>query len=181
MRFSLRSLAVLLLTGLLLPGPAVAQAEGEDQADRANRMPDFQAPSLDGQIVDTSKLHGRVLLVDVWATWCAPCIHAAPVLDRMYRDLRDEGLEMIGIAVQSGPADKVKAVVGKLGMSYPVVLWNQDLAAKIKGLEAVPTYILVNQNWEMETIFVGETAPSVLRGHVERLLSVESPPEDGSR
>ncbi len=169
---------------LLLLAMPLAMAQGADQdADGATVyvMPDFQAQALDGRQVDTEKLHGQVVLMDIWAVWCAPCIQAAPALDRMYQDLRDQGLEMVGIAVQSGGAEKVKAAASKLGMTYPVILWDQELAKKIKGIEAVPTYILINHNWQVEQIFVGATAPGVIRDSVERALARRTKEEGSSR
>jgi len=164
--------AICLLLLLLIAPLAPAQDTGTSTAPaQTYAMPDFQAEALDGRLVDTKELHGQVVLLDLWAVWCAPCIQAAPALDRMYRDLHDEGLEMVGIAVQSGTAEKVKAAAAKLGMTYPVILWNTDLAKKIKGIEAVPTYILINQDWQVEQIFVGATAPSVIRERVESALA----------
>jgi thiol-disulfide isomerase/thioredoxin len=164
--------AICLLLLLLVAPLAPAQDTATNTAAaQTYAMPDFQAEALDGRQVDTKALHGQVVLLDLWAVWCAPCIQSAPALDRMYRDLRDEGLEMVGIAVQSGTAEKVKAAAAKLGMTYPVILWNTDLAKKIKGIEAVPTYILINQDWQVEKIFVGATAPAVLRDSVERVLA----------
>ena len=159
---------------LLLLATPLALAQSADQdGDGATvyAMPDFKAQALDGRQVDTKELHGHVVLMDIWAVWCAPCIQAAPALDRMYQDLRGQGLEMVGIAVQSGAAEKVKAAASKLGMTYPVILWNQDLAKKIKGIEAVPTYILINHDWQVEKIFVGATSPGAIRDRVVRALA----------
>ncbi len=169
---------------LLLLAMPLAMAQGADQdADGATVyvMPDFKAQALDGRQVDTKKLHGQVVLLDIWAVWCAPCIQAAPALDRMYKDLRGQGLEMVGIAVQSGAAEKVKAAASKLGMTYPVVLWDQELAKKIKGIEAVPTYILINHDWQVEKVFVGATAPGVIRDRVVRALARRTKKEGNSR
>jgi thiol-disulfide isomerase/thioredoxin len=172
----------LLLAGLLLCSGALAQGEAEDgEEKKVYPMPDFQATALDGQAVDTRKLHGKVFVVDIWATWCGPCIESAPELDRMYLDLRRKGLEMLGIAVQSGTAEKVRAAAKKMGMSYPVVLWNKDLASKIEGITAVPTYIVVNQDWNVEKLFMGSTPPHRIRRQVEQLLGIEAGEEDDSR
>jgi len=168
----MRRVAIYLLLLSLVGSLALAQGtETGTEASRTYAMPDFQAQTLDGHQVDTREMHGQVVLLDLWAVWCGPCIQSAPALDRMYRDLHDQGLEMLGIAVQSGTAEKVKAAARKLGITYPVILWNQDLAKKIKGIEAVPTYILINQDWQVEKIFVGATAPGVIREHVESALA----------
>ncbi len=178
----MRHTATPLLLLLLATPLALAQSADQD-GDGATvyAMPDFKARALDGRQVDTKELHGHVVLVDIWAVWCAPCIQAAPALDRMYQDLRGQGLELVGIAVQSGAAEKVRAAASKLGMTYPVILWDQELAKKIKGIEAVPTYILINHDWQVEKIFVGATAPGVIRDSVVRALARRTKKQGNSR
>jgi thiol-disulfide isomerase/thioredoxin len=175
----MKHLASSLLVALLTLAGALAQ--NNPDADNTLAMPDFQAKALDGSQVDTTKLRGQVVLLDIWAVWCAPCIQSAPALDRMYQELKPEGLEMIGIAVQSGTEEKVRSTASKLGMTYPILLWDDELAKKIKGIEAVPTYILVNRDWRVEKIFVGATKPSMIREHVERALAEAPTPEEPSR
>jgi thiol-disulfide isomerase/thioredoxin len=61
--------------------------------------PPLIATALDGQTFDLAKLRGKVILVNFWATWCAPCRREMPVLDAFYRHYREQGLELIGISV----------------------------------------------------------------------------------
>ena len=171
----LRAAAVVLLLSPL----ALGQENDKPDAE-VYPMPDFKATSLDGKEIDTTKLHGSVVLLDIWATWCAPCIASAPALDQMYEQLRGKGLEMVGIAVQSGSAEEVRKSAREIGISYPVILWNKELAEKIKGIQSVPTYILVNRDWNVEKLFIGATSPGLIRRHVERLLpSGATPPPAG--
>jgi cytochrome c biogenesis protein CcmG, thiol:disulfide interchange protein DsbE len=83
--------------------------------------PELVVTELDGQTFDLAKLHGKVILVNYWATWCAPCRKDMPKLDALYRRYHDQNLEMIGISIdQDSDLGKVRKVAPKL--AYPVAL-----------------------------------------------------------
>ena len=92
---------------------------------RADAAPQIGKPApalvvteLDGQTFDISKLKGKVVLVNYWATWCAPCKKDIPKLDRFYRSYHDHDLEMIGISVdRTSDLPKVRKTMSSL--AYP--------------------------------------------------------------
>jgi thiol-disulfide isomerase/thioredoxin len=135
-------------------------------------MAEFSITDLDGNALDSQQLRGKVVLIDLWATWCGPCAVAAPMLDQAYRDLKSKGLVMIGIAVPpKASPEEVQAAARRIGISYPVAIWNQQLAERIQGLRAVPTYILVAPDWTIHKLWVGATPPGQIRHEIERLLA----------
>jgi cytochrome c biogenesis protein CcmG, thiol:disulfide interchange protein DsbE len=83
--------------------------------------PELVVTALDGQVFDLEKLKGKVVLVNYWATWCAPCKKDMPKLDAFYRRHHAENLEMIGISIDQ-PRDfaKVRKMTGSL--AYPLAL-----------------------------------------------------------
>jgi len=97
-------------------------------AERARAAPEMGKPApelvvseLDGQTFDLAKLRGKVVLVNYWATWCAPCRKDMPLLDAFYRRHHMQNLEMIGISVdQDRDMQKVRRVGSKL--AYPVAM-----------------------------------------------------------
>jgi len=83
--------------------------------------PELVVTELDGQTFDLTKLRGKVVLVNYWATWCAPCRKDMPKLDALYRRYRDQNLEIIGISIdRDSDLAKVRKVAPKL--AYPVAL-----------------------------------------------------------
>ncbi len=67
-----------------------------------NRLPDVPFRSLDGATVTLSDLRGKVVLINFWGTWCAPCLQEIPELVRLSHQFRQRGLEVLGVAVESG-------------------------------------------------------------------------------
>jgi cytochrome c biogenesis protein CcmG, thiol:disulfide interchange protein DsbE len=99
----------------LVPQPARAAPEIGKAA------PELVVTELDGQTFDLAKLRGKVVLVNYWATWCAPCRKDMPKLDALYRHYRDQNLEVIGISIdRDSDLEKVRKVAPKL--AYPVAL-----------------------------------------------------------
>lgn len=168
--------------GIPPPPPAPPQSEplpaDGEAAPKIYPMAEFAVDDLSGGRLDSKELRGKVVLIDIWATWCGPCVAAGAEIDRIYKDLRGRGVEVMGIAVDSGTKEKVAAAAKRFGMTYPIALWNQELAQRILGLQAVPTYILVRPDWTVHKLWVGATPPGLMRREIEKLLA-SAPAEAG--
>jgi peroxiredoxin len=84
--------------------------------------PDVQAATLDGDPMALSDLRGQVVLVNLWATWCAPCRFETPFLQSLYEDYRERGFEIVGISVDdAGFEDVVREFTGEHGVTYTIL------------------------------------------------------------
>jgi cytochrome c biogenesis protein CcmG, thiol:disulfide interchange protein DsbE len=116
---------------------ALAAAPAVDQP-----APQLVVPQLDGHPFDLAKLHGKVVLVNVWATWCSPCRVEMPTLNAFYRRYHSKGLVLLGLSIdEASDAAQVGQVMKQF--SYPGALAS---AAKVNGFSdpvAVPiTYVI---------------------------------------
>ncbi len=104
--------------------------------------PPLVLTGLDGETFDLSKHRGKVVLVNYWATWCAPCRKEMPALDAFYRRYRGEGLELIGISVDfRRDFDKVRKAV--VPVAYPTALSSEITDNGFGPPEGVPvTYVI---------------------------------------
>jgi cytochrome c biogenesis protein CcmG/thiol:disulfide interchange protein DsbE len=104
--------------------------------------PPLVATALDGQTFDLAKLRGKVVLVNFWATWCAPCRREMPILDAFYRRYREHGLELIGISVDfARDGAKMRKAAG--AVSYPTAMANDIPVNGFGPPEGVPvTYVV---------------------------------------
>ena len=86
--------------------------------------PEFQAMSLDGErSVALGDYVGRTLLVNIWATWCAPCRQETPYLQSVYEENQERGLMIVGVSVDSPSAlDLVNEFLEEMGVTYDIVL-----------------------------------------------------------
>jgi cytochrome c biogenesis protein CcmG, thiol:disulfide interchange protein DsbE len=104
--------AVVLLAGLLSVSAAHA-------LDTGAKMPEIGLKDLTGKGVDQAALAGKVVIVDFWATWCAPCRESMPELEKLYKKYASKGLVVVGISVDKEVAP-IKPFIEKLNVTFPV-------------------------------------------------------------
>jgi thiol-disulfide isomerase/thioredoxin len=146
---------------------AERSSEGEGAMVKA---PDFSLPDLEGNTVKFSDFEGKVVLVDFWATWCGPCKLEVPHLVALHREYRDEGFEVIGIALDNGGAQVVEPFVKKNAIPYSVVIGNREVATAFGGLTAIPTAFLIDRSGNIVQKYVGYTDKAVFEEQIKQLL-----------
>jgi len=109
----------------------VLRLSGEDQvpgaippASAAGGLMTVRLPDIDGRPQTIEQWRGRVLVVNFWATWCAPCREEIPALMRVQEKLAARGLQIVGIAIDD--IDKVRPYVAELKINYPILVGGLD-------------------------------------------------------
>ena len=118
-------------------GAAAAAAAPGGGAQLVERVPAFQLADREGQMRSLADWQGQSLIVNFWATWCAPCRREIPLLQQIAREHRAEGFEVIGIAVDF--RDKVLAYADEMKIDYPLLIGEQEAldAAAAFGIESI--------------------------------------------
>ncbi len=119
--------------------------------------PDFTLQTLDGQEFTLSKLKGKVILLDFWATWCAPCRESIPHLIQLYKTYQKDGLEVIGMNVDRGDMDIVRHFVKSMDIPYPIVI-TPDHVERNYGVTGLPTTILIDKEGRIREKIAGFTS-----------------------
>lgn len=128
--------------------------------------------TLDGQR-QTLTPGGDVLVVNVWATWCAPCRAEMPGLAALARDLGPSGVRVVGLSVDDG-ATTVQAFLDRRPLPYPVVLDGGALAA-LGNPGVVPTTVVFDRAGRVRLRHEGFVVPSTLRPLLRRLAAESAP------
>src|SRR5689334_22673171 len=84
--------------------------------------PGFQLKDLAGHTVRLSDYRGKVVVINFWATWCAPCLAEMPELVKLQRDYKEKGIQIIGVAAATDRRSKALKIKRKLKLNYPVVI-----------------------------------------------------------
>ena len=121
--------------------------------------------AVDGREVDVSKLQGKVVLIDFWATWCGPCVAELPNVLKAYKELHPKGFEIVGISLD-GEKAALEAFVKEKGMEWPQYFdgkgWQNEISTKY-GIESIPAMWLLNKK--------GMVVSTDARGGLEELVT----------
>ena len=156
-------------------GPVLAQAEARPVVGVGQRVPDIRLKDLKGVERRLAEWSGRTLVVNFWATWCAPCVEEMPALARLRAKLAARGFEVLAVNQGEMPA-RVSAFVDRAGLDLAVVLDRDKAVSKAWQVRALPTTFVVDASGRIRLYAVGEldTGPA-LEAAIAPLLPRERP------
>ena len=117
----------------------------EAQAKVGKRAPAFTAKRLDGNgKLSLASLRGHPVVLNFWASWCAPCKREAPSLEQTYRQYRKQGLVVLGVDYTDATSD-ARAFVAKRGLTFPIVRDGNGVIGTRYGLSGVPETFVIDR------------------------------------
>ncbi|TPV97120.1 MAG: TlpA family protein disulfide reductase [Myxococcales bacterium FL481] len=150
------SLAVAISTACAATGTNVASPEAVSGEAKVG-APALSAKTASGGGVDLATLRGKVVVLDFWASWCAPCREELPELERLHAELGGQGLEIIGISVDEQRAD-MDAFLAEMPLSFTVVYDEGQVIAQRWNPPKMPTSYLIDTDGNIDYIQAGFTA-----------------------
>jgi len=129
--------------------------------------PDFELVSLTGGTLKSADLAGKVVVLDFWATWCAPCIEEIPNYNALHREQDSDKFQMVGVTVESGPIEDIRPFVDRFAMEYPVVMGDQDVVSAFGGIPAYPITFVISPDWKIFKKYIGQFPPDK-KAQIER-------------
>lgn len=139
------------------------------------RLPDFELATREGPPRRLSSFRDPVLVVNFWATWCAPCRREIPLLNRLQKEFAAAGVEVIGIAVDF--REDVLAYAERIGIDYPLLIGEEDglAAAQSFGMNLVlPFTVFADAQRRIVALKIGELHDDEARFILERIAALNS-------
>lgn len=134
--------------------------------------PDFSLPDLDGRMISLSAYKGRVVIVNIWATWCPPCVAEIPSLEKLYKMFKDEGLELLAVSVDEGGKRAIERFIKNKNISFPVLLDPDGRVAGLYRTRGVPESFIVKKDGTIDNKIEGAinwTSPKII-DYFQKLL-----------
>ena len=148
----------------LQPSPAVTRP--------ATGLLGMALPDAEGQQQRIEQWRGKVVVINFWATWCAPCREEMPLFVRVQNELGGRGVQFVGIAVDQ--IEKVKPFARELGLNYPVLIGGYGAMELSRTLGntvmALPFTVIVDRKGNIAYEQLGVVKPETLRRTLETLL-----------
>jgi peroxiredoxin len=127
--------------------------------------PLFVFPGLDGKMVRLGDYKGKVVFLNIWATWCPPCRDEMPSIEKLYKELKGEDFEILAVSVDAPGAKVVAPFMKEYHLSFPVLLDPEGTIKNLYGTIGVPESFIINKEGRIEQIIIGPmdwAAPDVV-------------------
>lgn len=178
MRRAFIYVVVVLVIGLIIYAFQPPKPIGAGQV-----APDVQLEMLNGERKALSDYKGKVVVLDFWATWCAPCQFTMPKLEEFYQRHKKNDVVVIGVAVDIADPNQVRDFVGSRSVTYPIAMDHLGEAKSAYQVTSLPTLLVIDRNgviaWRMEG-YDPQNTEKEMEAVVQRALA-ETPSGEKSR
>lgn len=130
---------------------------------RGVQAPDFELATLDGGKVKLSDYRGKAVVLNFWATWCGPCRIEMPWFVDLQKQHGDEGLTILGVAMDDSDPQKIAEFASEIGVNYPVLLGTEKVSEAYGNVEYLPTTFYIDRQGRI----VGKAAGLLSKGEIE--------------
>jgi peroxiredoxin len=159
--------------------PAEGTAQGDhvggtttaqEEPLKGKPAPAFTLVNLDGKKVSLSDYRGRPVIVNFWATWCAPCKLEMPWFEEFRAKYAGQGFEILGIAEDDAPKDEIAKTAKRVNVSYPILLTDGKVAPAYGGVDELPTSFYIDRKGLVETETIGLASKDEVEANIKRLV-----------
>jgi cytochrome c biogenesis protein CcmG, thiol:disulfide interchange protein DsbE len=166
------ALLVPLARNVAVPTRTVVANGADAAALKASIAPDFTLTTLDGKDVSLSDFKGKIVVINVWATWCPPCVREIPRLVRLSEQYGDQGVVILGInTTWQDDEAKVAQFAREKGISYPVLLDPTNITGPLYRVQLMPSTFVLDHTGRISHTKVGEVDEATLEGYIQTLLA----------
>ena len=107
---------------------------------------DFRLPTLTGDYLTLSDYRGKVVFLNIWATWCPPCRDEMPSMESLYQKLKGRRFELLAVSIDKEREKAVQPFAAKYGLTFPVLLDPDGKTYRLYGLTGVPESFIIDKN-----------------------------------
>lgn len=128
--------------------------------------PDFAFPDIQGKMIRLSDYRDKVVLVNIWATWCSSCVDEMPSMEKLYQKLKGEKFEVLAVSVDSSGLKVVAPFVKTHKLTFPVLIDSAGTIGTAYGTTGIPESFIVNKEGILIQKIIGPLnwiQPEVLR------------------
>ena len=140
-------------------------------AQREAKARDFEVTLLNGETFTLSDYQGEVVLLNIWATWCAPCREETPDLQELYEKYKEDGFIILGVSIDEQGESVVRPFIEKYEVSYPIVIDDGTIMDKYGPTMGIPTTYIINRKGNLQYFAVGALTNKELEPRIKTLLS----------
>ena len=169
------AVALMLFAGVRMSRKKAGAVTIKPVGKTGSLAPDFQLKSLDGKQVRLSDFRGKAVLLNFWATWCAPCKIEMPWFVDLQKQYASQGLQVIGVAMDDSGQDTIAKFAKELGVNYPVLIGKESVGDAYGGVEFLPTTFIIDRQGKVVNRVFGLAGRSEFEDSIKKALGAASP------
>lgn len=120
---------------------------GIEKPEKAIRAPDFNLEDLHGRRLGLKGLRGKVVFLNFWATWCIPCRQEMLTMEKLHREFKEHGLEVVAVNFREGKKE-IRKFFDELGLTFTALLDKEGKVSEEYGAWSIPVSYFINRNGE---------------------------------
>lgn len=172
MKLIARRVAAVIL-GASLCGAAGSNAIG-------SMAPDFSRPDLSGKPVRLADYHGKLVLLNFWASWCGPCLEEMPKFSGWQREYGAQGLQVIGVSMDDDSA-AARRLIARHPTTYPILIGDAALGESFGGVLGLPLSYLIDPQGRIVARYQGNGGLAKMEAKIKALLAQRSKSVGGEK
>lgn len=143
---------------------------GEGSNNNDNPAYNFELTTLSGESITLDSYKGKVLILDMWDTWCPPCKAEIPHFVELYEKYNNQGVEILGVAFGREGENAVRKFVQNYNVNYPNAIGNQDIVEGFGPIKYIPTTFVIDRKGNIHKKLVGYNDKQVFKNLIKELL-----------
>ncbi len=137
-------------------------------AKAGNEAVNFVLEDLEGERIELAEYEGKGVFINFWGTYCPPCVREMPIMEELYHEYKDQGIEIIAINADE-PKLTVERFASRLDLTFPIVIDEKTNVIEAYGIRPLPTTVLVDENGTIVRVFSGALTEEVIREFMEEI------------
>ena len=161
-------IALMLVVGLRMARRTQQSPVSQIKGDVA---PDFTLQSLDGKTVHLSDYRGKAVLLNFWATWCAPCKIEMPWFVELQKQYGPEGLQIVGVAMDDASPKEIADFAKEMGVNYPVLVGKEAVGDEYGGVQFLPESFYIDRNGKVLDKAFGLKGRGEIEDNIKKIVA----------
>ena len=161
--------SLMLVIGMNLARKRTPPLEGPQ--GRGEIAPDFALQSLDGKTVHLSDFRGKAVLLNFWATWCAPCKIEMPWFVELQKAYGPQGLQIVGVAMDDASPKDIEDFAKEMGVNYPVLIGKESVGDAYGGVQFLPETFYIDRNGRVVSRAFGLKGRGEIEDDIKKIVA----------
>lgn len=148
-----------------------APTEASSNALTGKAAPEFTLQSLDGKTVHLSDYRGKAVVLNFWATWCAPCKIEMPWFVDLQKKYAPEGLQLVGVAMDDATPKEIAEFAKQMSVNYPILIGKEAVGQAYGGVPFMPETFYIDRNGKIIENAFGLKSRSEIEGDMKKIIA----------